>query len=42
MQELVNDQPEAYQSSLVPEELPYDFQRHTENQAELLPPVMTA
>ncbi|MBL8206972.1 MAG: DUF4173 domain-containing protein [Blastocatellia bacterium] len=42
MQELVNDQPEAYQSSLVPEELPYDFQRHTEKQAEPLPPVMTA
>ena len=42
MQENLNDQQEAYQSSLVPEELPYDFQRHTEAQAEPLPPVMTA
>lgn len=42
MQENQNDQPEAYQSSLVPEELPYDFQRHTEKQAEPSPPVMTA
>ncbi len=45
MQEQQTDQQEAYQSSLVPEELPYDFQQHTaaqaEAQAELLPPVMT-
>lgn len=41
MQENINDQPEAYQSSLVPDELPYDFQRHTEAQAEPLPPTIT-
>jgi hypothetical protein len=41
MQNLINDQQEPYQSALVPEELPYDFQRHTEAQAEPLPPVMT-
>jgi hypothetical protein len=46
MQEHQTDQQEAYQSSLVPEELPYDFQQHTAAQAEAqaasLPPVMTA
>ena len=41
MQENNNDQQEAYQSALVPEELPYDFQQHTAAQAEPLPPVMT-
>jgi Domain of unknown function (DUF4173) len=41
MQNLINDQQEPYQSALVPEELPYDFQRHTEAQAAPPPRVMT-
>lgn len=34
-------QQEPYQSSLVPEELPYDFQQHTAAQTAPAPPVMT-
>lgn len=41
MQEYQTDQEGVYQSSLVPEELPYDFQQHTAARIEILPPVMT-
>lgn len=36
-----NLQQEPYQSSLVPEELPYDFQQHIAAQITPAPPVMT-
>ena len=43
MQSLINDQTEVYQSSLVPDELPYDFQQHSaaQEQIETAPPIMT-
>ena len=41
MQEYQTDQEGAYQSSLVPEELPYDFQQHTAARIEIIPSVMT-